>query len=137
MRAGRSALDELAELIARKGDRHERAYLQRLRAQGRAVEDIAAGRDDIDDRVTCTLQAMRQGAEVIYQATLRDGPLVGHADFLRRIDSEASAVGAWRYEAADTKLARSAKAKFHVQLAFYSALLTKAQGAQPRLMHVA
>ena len=33
-------------------------------------------------------------------------------------------------------LARSAKAKFLVQLAFYSALLARAQGAEPKLMHV-
>jgi len=79
---------------------------------------------------------MRGGADVIYQATLRDGPLFGHADFLRRVDGESSALGAWRYEVADTKLARSAKAKFLVQLAFYSQLLAVAQGAEPRLMHV-
>lgn len=137
MRAGRSALDESAELIARKGNEHERAYLHRLQAQGRAVVDIAAdGGSSIDGKVARTLQAMRQGVAVIYQATLRDGPLIGHADFLRRVDGEPSALGPWCYEVADTKLARSAKAKFLVQLAFYSALLAKAQGAQPKLMHV-
>ncbi|HSW24712.1 MAG TPA: TM0106 family RecB-like putative nuclease, partial [Burkholderiaceae bacterium] len=36
----------------------------------------------------------------------------------------------------DTKLARSPKAKFLVQLAFYSHLLAVAQGAEPRQMHV-
>lgn len=136
LRDARSALDESAELIARKGDEHERAYLQRLRAQGRTVVDIAADGGSIDDKVERTLQGMRGGVEVIYQATLRDGPLIGHADFLRRVEGEPSALGAWRYEVADTKLARSAKAKFLVQLAFYSALLAKAQGAEPRLMHV-
>ena len=136
MRAGKSMPDESAELIARKGNEHEWAYLQRLRAQGRAVVDIAAGGGNIDEKMARTLQAMHQGAEVIYQATLRDGPLIGHADFLRRVDGEPSALGSWRYEVADTKLARSAKAKFLVQLAFYSALLAKAQGAEPMLMHV-
>ena len=136
MRAGKSMPDESAELIARKGNEHERAYLERLRAQGLTVVDIAADGGSIDDKVARTLQAMHQGAEVIYQATLRDGPLIGLADFLRRVDGEPSSLGSWRYEVADTKLARSAKAKFLVQLAFYSALLAKAQGAEPRLMHV-
>ena len=136
MRTGKSMPDESAELIARKGNEHERAYLQRLRAQGRTVVDIAAGGGSIDDKMARTLQAMHQGAEVIYQATLRDGPLIGHADFLRRVDGEPSSLGSWRYEIADTKLARSAKAKFLVQLAFYSALLAKAQAAEPKLMHV-
>jgi uncharacterized protein len=82
------------------------------------------------------MQAMHEGAEVIYQATLRDGQLFGHADFLMRVDGEASDLGTWRYEVADTKLARSPKAKFLVQLAFYSHLLALAQGAEPRQMHV-
>ena len=134
--ARRVVPDESAELFARKGDEHERAYLTRLCAEGRSVVDVAADGGSIDDKVSRTLDAMCAGAEVIYQATLRDGALFGHADFLRRIDAEPSALGPWRYEVADTKLARSAKAKFLVQLAFYSHLLALAQGAEPRLMHV-
>ena len=136
MRSDKAVPDESAELIARKGNQHERAYLERLRVQGRTVLDIAAGGGSIDDKVTRTLQAMHQGAEVIYQATLRDGQLFGHADFLMRVEGEASILGAWRYEVADTKLARSPRAKFLVQLAFYSHLLALAQGAEPRQMHV-
>ena len=136
VRTAKIAPDEGAALIARKGDEHERAYLDRLRADGRAVVDIAADAGSVDDKVVRTLVAMRSGAEVIYQATLRDGQLFGHADFLMRVDGEASDLGPWRYEVADTKLARSAKAKFLVQLAFYSHLLALAQGTEPRLMHV-
>ena len=136
MRACRSVADESAALIARKGMEHEHAYLARLRAEGRQVVDIAADKGSTDDKVQRTLQAMRDGVEVIYQATLRNGPLFGHADFLRRVDNQPSALGSWRYEVADTKLARSAKAKFLVQLAFYSALLAVAQGAEPLHMHV-
>jgi predicted RecB family nuclease len=135
-RASKSAPDESAALIARKGDEHERAYLGRLRAEGRVVIDIAADGGGTDDKVARTLAAMRSGVEVIYQATLRDGQLFGHADFLMRVDGEVSDLGPWRYEVADTKLARSPKAKFLVQLAFYSHLLALAQGAEPRQMHV-
>ena len=42
--------DESAELIARKGDEHERAYLAALRAQGRQVVDIAAGGGSLDEK---------------------------------------------------------------------------------------
>ncbi len=136
MRGQRSKQDDQAELFARKGDAHERAYVERLRAQGIDVIDIAADGGEVDDKAARTLAAMRAGAAVIYQATLRDGVLAGHADFLRRVDGEASALGPYRYEVADTKLARSPKAKFIVQLAFYSHLLAVAQGAEPRLMHV-
>jgi predicted RecB family nuclease len=42
----------------------------------------------------------------------------------------------WSYEVIDTKLARHAKAKFVLQLAFYGELLAKAQGVAPHAMHV-
>lgn len=70
-----AAPDESAELFARKGDEHERAYLARFRSEGRMVVDIAADGGSIDHKVACTLVAMRSGAEVIYQATPRGGTL--------------------------------------------------------------
>lgn len=134
--ARKVAADESAALVARKGDQHERAYLEALRGAGQQVVDIAEEGGDIETKVAATLAAMRAGARVIYQATLREGAWIGHADFLRRIDGKHSDFGPWRYEVADTKLARSPKAKFLVQLVFYSDLVAKAQGAEPRLMHV-
>jgi uncharacterized protein len=136
LRAERSKTDESHQLIADKGDAHERRHLADQQAQGLHVVDIAASGGSIADRVRATVTAMREGAEVIYQATLREGCWVGHADFLRRVDGVASSLGPWSYEVADTKLARSPKAKFLVQLAFYSDLVARAQGVAPRQMHV-
>ena len=101
-RALRSAPDESAELIARKGDKHERAYLERLRVEGREVIDIAADGGSIDDKVARTLAAMRGGAATIYQATLRDGRLFGHAVFLMRVEGAASDLGTGRSAIADS-----------------------------------
>jgi uncharacterized protein len=64
---------------------------------------------------------------VIYQAALREGRFIGHADFLRRVKGR-SALGGWRYEVLDTKLALKTKAKFLIQLACYSDLVAAAQG---------
>lgn len=136
LRAERSQADESQQLIADKGDEHEKRHLADQRAQGRQVVDIAKGGDSIAEKVQATLSAMREGVEVIFQATLRDGCWVGHADFLRRVDGVHSSLGPWSYEVADTKLARSPKAKFLVQLAFYSGLVSKAQGVAPLQMHV-
>ncbi len=67
-------------------------------------------------RTTCaraqavTLDAMRDGADVIFQATFFDGRWRGHADFLfKRPDRPSPLLGAWSYDIADTKLARSVK----------------------------
>lgn len=73
---------------------------------------------------------------MIYQAALRDGQFIGHADFLRRVEGR-SALGDWRYEVLDTKLALKTKAKFLIQLACYSDLVAAAQGVLPERAHLA
>lgn len=124
-----------AKLIQDKGHQHEARFVEALKAQHDSFVDIAAVGGNLEQKVAATLDAMRDGVEIIYQATLRDGCLIGHADFLRRV-SRPSKLGHYSYEVLDTKLARTTKAKFIVQLGFYSALLAKAQGVAPLAMHV-
>src|SRR5438874_1378549 len=69
-----------------------------------------------------TLAAMREGHDIIFQAGFFAPPFFGKADFLRRVEKR-SRLGDWSYEAVDTKLARTAKAKFLIQLGLYSDLL--------------
>src|SRR3954451_11794038 len=70
---GEVALEETrtdaADLVARKGDEHERAYLEALRAAGRDVVEIESepGLGGLQRGADRTLQAMRGGAEIIYQ----------------------------------------------------------------------
>lgn len=122
-------------LIQQHGFKHESAYLDHLKRAFARVIDLSDVDGTMDEQVAATLDAMRSGADVIFQATLRDGCFIGHADFLRRVE-HPSAFGNWSYEVIDTKLARTARAKFLVQLAYYSALLTVAQGVAPRAMQV-
>jgi predicted RecB family nuclease len=128
--------DPQAEIIRAKGFEHERGYLESLRAAGRQVVTIADpdATDWIRDPER-TARAMRQGAEVIYQAVFVDGAWRGVADFLLRID-EPSALGPWSYEACDAKLARHPKPYFMLQLAWYTEQLARLQRNLPRRMHV-
>jgi uncharacterized protein len=82
---------------------------------------------------------MRDGVDVIYQATLFDGAWVGYADFLLRVDGHdaASALGPYHYEVADTKLARHVKGGALLQMCVYSDLVSRMQGRMPEKMHVA
>src|SRR5438445_9104278 len=49
--------DEHAELLRRKGERHERAYLERLRAEGRQIVEITLGEPwDFDAAVRRTAE---------------------------------------------------------------------------------
>ncbi|HEY1457263.1 MAG TPA: TM0106 family RecB-like putative nuclease, partial [Solirubrobacteraceae bacterium] len=129
---------DTTELVARKGDDHERDYLAQLRSDGCEVVEIEPDRSLEGTRQAAqrTVQAMRAGAEVIYQGVLFDGVRWrGHSDFLRRVTA-ASELGSFSYEVADTKLARRVKPYFLLQLCFYSELVAAVQGTEPRWMHV-
>jgi uncharacterized protein len=131
----RAADDEVNQLIQEHGIRHEHAYLDSLRAAGRNIIDVSEPRGPLDAQVTRTRAALAEGHDVVYQAALQDGVLAGFADFLERVETP-SQLGAFSYEVVDTKLSRSPKAKFLVQLAFYSAILGEWQGRVPASMHV-
>jgi predicted RecB family nuclease len=127
--------NDQAELIFRKGDEHEKAYLQRLKDQGRQVADLSSEPVDWERGPRETEEAMRAGVEVIYQAALLGDGWRGVADFLVRTDTP-SGLGRWSYEALDTKLARHAKPAYILQLCFYSERIAAIQGLAPARIHV-
>ena len=134
--------DPEIELVAKRGLGHEQHYLDDLKASGRTVVEIARIEDEAmprDDRLraqaAATERAMRDGADVIYQATFFDGRWLGFADFLLRVEV-ASDLGSWSYEVADTKLARHAKASAILQVCSYVEQLMRVQGTQPAALHL-
>src|SRR5207248_4727440 len=82
-----------------------------------------------------TAEAMRAGADVVYQATFGNGPWRGRADFLLKT-AGATKLGSWGYEPLDAKLARAEKPTYVLQLCFYSDGIAKVQGMRPEHMHV-
>jgi predicted RecB family nuclease len=127
------------DLVARKGDEHERAFLDSLIARRADVVVVPSVIDgDVSEREALerTQAAMRAGAEVIYQAALAHGDWRGFADFLERVPVPSPALGDYSYEVLDTKLARRAKPSYLVQLCLYSDLITRVQGRVPEHMHI-
>jgi len=124
----RPAVDNApAELIRRKGDEHERAYLGELQARGLEIVEIERG--DWERAAAETAEALARGVEVVYQGVFVDDRWRGVADFLER-QADGS------YEAADTKLARTSKPLHILQLCFYTEQLARVTGREPALMHV-
>jgi predicted RecB family nuclease len=117
-----------ADLVKRKGEEHEAAYLARLIEAGCDVVMIP---NDwvLDAAARATEDAMRAGADVIYQACFIDGDWRGFADFVERQPDG-------RYEVVDTKLARRSKPTYVLQLCFYSEQIARIQGSMPDRMHV-
>jgi uncharacterized protein len=137
--------DPELDIIRKRGFEHEKRYLADLEAEGRTVVTIEpdGSIDDYGERIraaaAATIEAIRGGADVIYQATFFDGTWRGHADFLLRVDdaSRPSRFGDYHYEVADTKLARHVKASAVLQICSYIDQLERIQGVRPEWLYVA
>src|SRR5262245_48370612 len=121
-------------LLQRTGLAHERKHLQTLKDQGKTVAEIPTNLSPAE-RVGRTVDALRAGVDVVYQAALLHGRWGGFADFLVKTE-EPSDLGAFSYEVADTKLARNPDVKHIVQLCVYSDLLASYQGVTPSQTHL-
>ena len=139
----RRALDEdmkaakagaAAGLLQKKGLEHEAACLQKLRDGERTVVEIPR-EWDLSKSAERTIEAMRAGKDVIYQATFFDTTWRGDADFLIK-SRTPSDLGDFSYEVMDAKLAKTAEAKHVMQLCVYSELLGKLQGLRPENIYL-
>jgi len=119
--------DEHLELIAAMGIAHETAFLEQLRHDGHQIAELDAGSASLAD----TIDAMQQRKEIIFQARLEHGIFGGVADFLVRTTGP-SVLGDHHYEVWDTKLARTPRASFIIQLCAYSDMLEHTQGRRPK-----
>jgi len=124
---------EDAALLQKQGDAHEAAHLARLSAAGRGIVEIARG--DLVQNAATTRAALAAGPEVVFQGAFLSGNWGGWSDFLERVE-RPSALGAFSYEVADTKLKRRPHPKHVLQLVLYSDLLTEIQGVAPEFAHV-
>lgn len=126
--------DPLLEILRERGFRHEQDYINYLKSKGFEISNIE-GEGINDDTVNATLNAMREGKDIIVQAALRQGRWTGRADVLMRV-SVPSALGDWSYEVIDTKLARETKGGSVLQLCLYADLLSHMQGFAPEKIYI-
>jgi predicted RecB family nuclease len=113
------AESEQERLLAETGDQHEQAVLREFKESTPRLVEITTR--DLVAATAATLEAIRSGAPIIYQAALQDGSFAGFADFLL--------LGSTRkYEVWDTKLARSPRPYYAIQLCCYSEMLAAVTG---------
>ena len=126
--------DAALEALQQRGFEHERGYIEHLRAQGLSIvelPELGYERSNYEQ----TVQAMKDGPDVIVQATLLGEGWLGRADVLLRVEVPSN-LGDYSYEIADTKLARETKGRTMLQLCLYSDLLREIQGVLPEYMYV-
>jgi len=124
---------EDAVLLQKQGDAHEAAHLAHLKEAGRTVVEIEHGK--LGENAEATRTALTAGPDVVFQGAFLSGNWGGWSDFLERVEAP-SALGAFSYEVADTKLKRRADPKHVLQLVLYSDMLTEIQGLAPEFAHV-
>ncbi|WP_442543369.1 TM0106 family RecB-like putative nuclease [Arthrobacter sp. KN11-1C] len=124
-------VDEMLERTAALGDVHEHRVLDRFVAEfgtwdpvkRTGVFDVvpadAMDRTTLQDKHAESIEALRSGADVVFQAAFFDGQFHGRSDFLVKQPNGSYAVY-------DTKLARHAKVTALLQLAAYGDQLLKA-----------
>ena len=105
--------DSSSKLLQEKGIEHEKAYLQKLKGEGKSICEIDPNLP-INDRVAKTIEALKDGYDVIYQAVLKNDNWQGFADFLIKCDTQSN-LGNYSYEVLDTKLGKKAEAKYIIQ----------------------
>ena len=121
--------DPSLAILAKRGAQHEAEYVEFLRAKGHTVSALHGKPQD------ATVEAMKQGFDVIVQATLSDVNWMGNADVLLKVN-EKSNLGDWSYEVQDTKLSQNTRAASILQLCLYTDLLSRIQGFVPWKMYV-
>jgi uncharacterized protein len=121
--------DPALAILHKKGLEHEEAYLNSLKDQHLKIIDLSEKGFD------STMQAMKDGYDVIFQARLKEDQWGGIADFLIRKPGESS-LGEYYYEVEDTKLAQATKAGTILQLCVYSEIISKIQYKPPVSMYV-
>jgi uncharacterized protein len=120
--------DGLMKTLQGRGYAHEAAYIQKLKADGLVVGEVARSSPEV--MAAETLRLMKEGVEVIAQGYLAYGNFAGLSDFLVRIPG-ASLLGDFHYEVWDTKLSKKLKPYFAVQLCAYAQMLEAIQGRRP------
>ena len=132
--AGPAEDDSLSQLLQKRRLEHEAAYLQQMKDEGKAVDEIPEGHN-LQDRAALTLESLKSSVDAVYRAVIFDAPWRVEADFLVKCD-KPSGLGHFSYEALDAKLAQVATPKHIMQLCVCSDLLAKLQNLRPESMYL-
>lgn len=108
-------------LVAQTGDQHERVVLDELKLATPQLVEIP--KDNFSEALVKTRAAIEAKSPIIYQGALQDGRFAGFSDFLT-LDKTVL------YQVWDTKLARSPKPYYAVQLCCYSEMLAPLLGGK-------
>lgn len=125
-----------ADAVQKRGYEHESSYVDHLITHGLSVKRLDTEvKEEFQSGYDRTITAMKEGYDVIVQATLKMDQYFGRADVLRKV-SRPSSLGNYSYEVLDTKLSKETKATSVLQLCLYSEMLAKMQELEPEYLYI-
>ena len=120
------------QLRLEKGNIHEKDYLKELKKKYKKVIDLKNSKLSKEEKVPKTIQAMKDGWEVIHGGYLKRGSWRGEFDFLIINKDVKSKFGDYSYEVIDTKNSNKPKPDHIIQLGMYTYMLEETQGVLPK-----
>ena len=120
------------QLRVEKGNIHEKNYLKELKKKFKKVIDLKNSNLSKDEKVPKTIQAMKEGWEIIYGGYLKRDKWRGEFDFLIINKNLKSKFGDYSYEVIDTKNSNKPKPDHIIQLGMYTYMLEGTQGVLPK-----
>jgi uncharacterized protein len=118
----------ISELLKNQGNEHEERYLAKLKSEYSNIVELSRGNFEL--QVKQTIEAMKNGANVIFQGALTDDNWHGYSDFLIRVETPSD-LGDYSYIIEDTKLSAEVKGEAIMQLCIYAELVSQIQGRLP------
>ena len=120
------------QLRLEKGNIHEKNYLKELKKKYKKVIDLKSSKLSKEEKVPQTIQAMKEGWEVIHGGYLKRDKWIGEFDFLIINKDLKSKFGDYSYEVIDTKNSNKPKPDHIIQLGMYTYMLEQTQGVLPK-----
>ena len=120
------------KLWRRFGDEHEAKHLKLFKKKFSKNITIDPKLDD-QIRYKKTIEAIKDGYDLIYKAFFIDLHFRGEVDFLIKT-KEKSKIGDYNYDVYDTKITRNLKPNHVLQITGYSYLVSKITGSLPNKM---
>ena len=120
-----------------KGLAHEEEYFNKLKKKYKKVKNIKILKDlSKEEKIKETINALKNGYELIYGGWLASGNWIGELDFLEIKNNVKSDLGSWSYEVTDTKNSPKVKKDHIYQVSLYSFLLKEVQGILPKNFYI-
>ena len=120
-----------------KGLIHEKDYFNELSKKYKKIKNIKKLKDlPKEEKIKETIQALKNGYELVYGGWLASGNWRGELDFLEINKTVKSNFGDWSYEIIDTKNTSKVKKDHIYQISLYSFLLKEAQGILPKNFYI-